>query len=190
MHMMTSYLGGTELDDVPLHVIHLDQDDPRKCTSRKLARRGLCFLHSDIRNAPKRGILLDPLSGKLIGPDDEISINRGSSIVGLDCSWKEIEPSVDLLHKNTNLDCRTLPIVLASNPISWGKPGRLSNVEAFAVCLTIFNRWEQARRILKPFKFRDEFFRLNELPLEAYSNAKSNSDLAEIQWEFFDTPDS
>ena len=190
MHMMTSYLGGNELDDVPLHVIHLDQDDPQKCTSRKLASRGLCFLHSDIRNAPKRGILLDPLSGKLIGPDDEISINRGSSIVGLDCSWKEIEPSVDLLHKNTNLDCRTLPIVLASNPISWGKPGRLSNVEAFAVCLTIFNRWEQARRILKPFKFRDEFFRLNELPLEAYSNAKSNSDLAEIQWEFFDTPDS
>ena len=107
MHMMTSYPGGTELDDVPLHVIHLDQDDPRKCTSRKLASRGLCFLHSDIRNAPKRGILLDPLSGKLIGPDDEISINRGSSIVGLDCSWKEIEPSVDLLHKNTNLDCRT-----------------------------------------------------------------------------------
>ena len=97
---------------------------------------------------------------------------------------------MDLLHKNTNLDCRTLPIVLASNPISWGKPGRLSNVEAFAVCLTIFNRWEQARRILKPFKFGDEFFRLNELPLEAYSNAKSNSDLAEIQWEFFDTPDS
>ena len=75
-----------------------------------------------------------------------------------------------------------------ANPVSWGKPGRLSNAEAFAVCLTIFDRWDQAREIMAPFKFGDEFFKLNELPLEAYSQAKSNMELAEVQWEFFDKP--
>ena len=41
---------------------------------------------------------------------------------------------------------------------------------------------------MAPFKFGDEFFKLNELPLEAYSQAKSNTELAEVQWEFFDKP--
>ena len=166
----------------------MNQDDPKKCTSRKSARYGDCVLHNDIKKSPKRGILLDPLSGILIGPDDTKTISRGAAIVSLDCSWKEIEPSIELLDKYTNLEGRTLPVVLAANPVSWGKPGRLSNVEAFAVCLTIFDRWEQARNILKPFKFGDEFFHLNELPLEAYSKARTNEELAEIQWEFFDKP--
>ena len=79
---------GNSLQDIPLHVIHLDQDDPRKCTSRKLAKHGGCFLHKSLTKSPKRGLLLDPLSGILIGPDDSTSIERGSSIVSLDCSWK------------------------------------------------------------------------------------------------------
>lgn len=186
---MTNYFpGGNKLNEIPLHVIHLDQDDPKKCTSRKMAKYGDCVLHTDLRKSPRRGVLLDPLSGKLIGPDDKTSIDRGASIVGLDCSWKEIDNSLNLLYKNTNLDGRTLPVVLAANPISWGKPGRLSNVEAFAVSLVVFDRWEQARKILKPFKFAEEFLRLNELPLEAYSNANTNVELAEVQWEFFDEP--
>ena len=186
--MKTFFQGGNELNEIPLHVIHLNQDDPRKCTSRKLSKRGGCTLHTNLRKSPKRGLLLDPLSGILVGPDDKQSIERGSSIVSLDCSWKEVEPSLKLLYNSTSLEGRTLPVVLAANPVSWGKPGRLSNVEAFAVCLTIFDRWDQARKIMSPFKFGDEFFSLNQLPLEAYSQAKSNTELAEIQWEFFDKP--
>ena len=94
--MKTYSQGGNELDDIPLHVIHLNQDDPRKCTSRKLAKRGGCILHNNLKKSPKRGLLLDPLSGILVGPDDQQSIERGSSIVSLDCSWKEIEPSLKL----------------------------------------------------------------------------------------------
>ncbi len=188
MLMKSFFQVGNSLQDIPLHVIHLDQDDPRKCTSRKLAKHGGCFLHKSLTKSPKRGLLLDPLSGILIGPDDSTSIERGSSIVSLDCSWKEIEPSLAMLQRSTRLEGRTLPVVLAANPVSWGKPGRLSNVEAFAVCLTIFDRWEQAREIMKPFKFSEEFFSLNEQPLEAYSKAGTNAELAEIQWEFFDKP--
>ena len=43
---------------------------------------------------------------------------------------------------------------------------------------------------MKPFRFGDSFFQLNAEPLEAYTGAKNNSELAEIQWEFFDKPES
>jgi ribosome biogenesis protein Tsr3 len=43
---------------------------------------------------------------------------------------------------------------------------------------------------MKPFRFGDSFFQLNAEPLEAYAGAKNNSELAEIQWEFFDKPES
>ena len=189
-YTMTSFLGGNELDDVPLHVIHLDQDDPKKCTSRRMQRFGHCRIHTDIRRSPKRGILLDPLSGLLLGPDDRSNIERGGALVGLDCSWKQIDESIEYLNKRTRLNGRTFPVVLAANPVSWGKPGRLSNAEAFAVSLVLLGRWEQAHRIMQPFNYSDQFFQLNEQPLEAYSNATTNDQLAELQWEFFDKPDS
>ena len=189
-YTMTSFLGGNELDDVPLHVIHLDQDDPKKCTSRRMQRFGHCRIHTDIRRSPKRGILLDPLAGLLLGPDDRSNIERGGALVGLDCSWKQIDESIEYLNKRTRLNGRTLPVVLAANPVSWGKPGRLSNAEAFAVSLVLLGRWEQAHRIMQPFNYSDQFFQLNEQPLEAYSNATTNDQLAELQWEFFDKPDS
>jgi pre-rRNA-processing protein TSR3 len=155
-----------------------------------MQRFGHCRMHTDIRRSPKRGILLDPLAGRLLGPDDRPSIERGGALVGLDCSWKQIDESIEYLNKRTRLNGRTLPVVLAANPVSWGKPGRLSNAEAFAVSLVLLGRWEQARRIMQPFSYSDQFFQLNEQPLEAYSNATTNIQLAELQWEFFDKPDS
>lgn len=188
--MMNSYRGGTQVNDIPLHVIHLDQDDPKKCTSRKMHRNGLTELHTNLRASPKRGILLDPLSGRLLGPEDRVNIERGGALVGLDCSWKQIESSIEFLNRKTRLDGRTLPVVLAANPVSWGKPGRLSNAEAFAVSLVLLGRWEQARRVMKPFNFGDHFFELNSEPLESYVAAATNAELAAVQWEFFDMPES
>ena len=43
-----------------IEAIHLDQDDPKKCTAKKLERSGLIKCKSRISMAPKRGILLDP----------------------------------------------------------------------------------------------------------------------------------
>lgn len=176
------------MNDIPLHVIHLDQDDPKKCTSRKMHKYGFTQLHTSLHRSPKRGFLLDPLAGKLLGPDDRVSIERGGALVGLDCSWKQIDSSIEFLNKRTRLQGRTLPVVLAANSVSWGKPGRLSNAEAFAVSLILLGRWDQARRIMQPFKFGEQFFELNQQPLGAYSEAKNNIELAELQWEFFDRP--
>jgi|TARA_B100001996_G_scaffold69301_2_gene50630 pre-rRNA-processing protein TSR3 len=153
-----------------------------------MAKAGNAILHFDARKAPKRGFLLDPSSGVLMGPDDKITIDRGGSIVALDCSWKRVEESLDTISRYTRLEGRTLPVLLAANPISWGKPGRLSTSEAFAASLYILGRKEQARSILSSFPYSDQFFKLNMEPLEAYHDAKTNAELSEIQWEFFDRP--
>ncbi len=177
------------MTDVPLHVIHLDQDDPKKCTARALEKRGHATLHYDVRQSPKRGFLLDPNSGALLGPDDRKLIDRGASIVALDCSWKKLEESLSEISTNTSLIPRTLPLVLAANPVSWGKPGRLSTAEALCVSLILSGRTEQAKSIILPFSFGEQFLNLNHEPLLAYSQAVSNSELARMQWDFFDMPE-
>jgi pre-rRNA-processing protein TSR3 len=176
--------------DVPLHIIHLEQDDPKKCTARKLASRELATLHFSTRRPPRRGYLLDPSSGIILGPDDLPLIEKGASLVALDCSWKRLTESLAKIKSSSpRLEGRTLPLVLAANPISWGKPGRLSTVEALATCLILLNKEEQARNILRPFAWGEQFLILNAEPLAAYKDAESREQLIELQWEFFDKPE-
>ena len=167
----------------------MSQDDPKKCTARKLDRLDLAIIHDNMNRIPRRGVLLDPLAGQILGPDDLRDMRRGGALVALDCSWKTCDISFEQIKsRSPKLIPRTLPIVLAANEVSWGKPGRLSTVEALAVCLILLGEKEQANNILEPFRFGDEFLKLNAEPLDAYSNAKSNEELVDIQWEFFDKP--
>jgi len=177
------------MEDVPLHIIHLDQDDPKKCTARKMAKFYSAKLHNKINTSPKRGFLLNPQSKSILGPDDKKILNLGASIVALDCSWKQIDSSLEFIKDKTRLQGKTLPIVLAANEVSWGKPGRLSTVEAFAVSLFILGKPNQAKKIMEPFRFGSQFFELNKEPLEAYANANSNMELLNIQWDYFDKPE-
>ncbi|MBD51547.1 MAG: hypothetical protein CMB08_06530 [Euryarchaeota archaeon] len=173
------------MEFTPLHIIHLDQDDPKKCTAKKMEKYGNAILHNNVSKSPKRGFLLNPRSNALLGPDDKRMIDLGASLVALDCSWKQIDDSLDLIKKKTKLVNKSLPLVLAANEVSWGKPGRLSTVEAFAISLWILGRENQAKKILQPFRFGKQFLELNKEPLVAYSNAKSNEELEKLQWDFF-----
>ena len=102
------------MEDVPLHIIHLDQDDPKKCTARKMAKFYSAKLHNKINTSPKRGFLLNPQSKSILGPDDKKILNLGASIVALDCSWKQIDSSLEFIKDKTRLQGKTLPIVLAA----------------------------------------------------------------------------
>ena len=170
---------------VPLHVIHLGQDDPKKCTARKLGSQGLARVHNKADSAPRRGYLLDPHATVIMGPEDKELIELGASLVVLDCSWKKIHESISFIEDKTNLESRILPVLLAANPVSWGKVGRLSSVEALAASLAILGYKDQARIILRPFNFGERFLNLNKEPLEAYANAISREQISELQIEFF-----
>jgi len=172
--------------EIPVHAIWLAQDDPKKNTAVRVSKDNLLRLHKDFRRLPKRGIILEPLCGKVLGPEDREMFENNGALVGLDCSWAQIEESVEHVMRRTRLKPRTLPLLLAANPVNWGKPGKLSTVEALAASLYLLGRVEQARNLLSKFRWGERFLELNQEPLDAYSNAKSSAELVALQFEFFD----
>ncbi len=172
---------------IQVHALWLAQDDPKKNTAVLASKRGDIRLHKSIRTLPKRGIILEPLCGKVFGPEDHhLLTDRHGALVGLDCSWAHIEESVSSVMKRTRLQPRMLPLLLAANPVNWGKPGRLTTAEALATVLYLVGRHEQAREVLGAFRWGERFFELNQEPLDAYAGATSSAELVELQFEFFD----
>ena len=88
--------------------------------------------------------------------------------------------------KQTRLQARTLPLLLAANPVNWGKPSRLTTAEALATVLSLIGEDDQARDVLGAFRWGERFFELNREPLEAYAGAKNSQELVDLQFEFFD----
>lgn len=172
--------------DIPVHAIWLAQDDPKKNTAVRASRDQLLRLHKDFRRLPRKGIILEPLCGKVLGPEDRDIFEQNGALVGLDCSWAQIESSVEHVMRKTRLQPRMLPLLLAANPVNWGKAGKLSTVEALAASLYLLGRIDQARELLSKFRWGERFLELNREPLDAYANAKSSADLVALQFEFFD----
>ena len=170
-----------------LHSLWLAQDDPKKNTAVISSRRGDIILHKTISSIPKRGIILEPLCGKIFGPEDHhILREKNGSLVALDCSWKQIEESVSKVMKRTRLMPRMLPLLLAANPVNWGKPGKLSTIEALAAATYLVGNKQQAIDILGGFRWGNRFIELNSEPLNDYVEAKSSKELVDMQFEFFD----
>ena len=88
--------------------------------------------------------------------------------------------------KRTRLQPRMLPLLLAANPVNWGKPGKLTTAEAMAAVLYLVGYREQAEQILGSFRWGQRFFELNKEPLDAYSEATSSQELVALQFDFFD----
>ncbi|MDA7845542.1 DUF367 family protein [Euryarchaeota archaeon] len=173
--------------DVKVHALWLAQDDPKKNTAVLANKRGDLKLHKKINTLPRRGIILEPLCGKVFGPEDHsLILEQGGAVVGLDCSWAHIESSVQQVMKRTRLQPRMLPLLLAANPVNWGKPGRLTTAEALATVLYLVGRADQAARVLGAFRWGPRFFELNQEPLDAYAGATSSAELVALQFEFFD----
>ncbi len=173
--------------DIHVHSLWLAQDDPKKNTAVLSSKRGDITLHKRVNTLPKKGIILEPLCGKIFGPEDHnLLTQQNGSLVGLDCSWKQIESSVEQVMRRTRLKPRMLPLFLAANPVNWGKPGKLTTIEALAAAIYLTGNKEQASKLLSGFRWGERFIDLNYEPLEEYSSAKSSADLVELQFEFFD----
>lgn len=171
---------------VPIHGIYLAQDDKKKNTAVRLSKKSKIKLHQNLRNIPRKGILLDPLCGKVFGPEDHEILKKGNPLVALDCSWNQIETSLEMINKRSKLIHRTLPILLAANPVNWGKPTKLCTAEAIAATLYLMGEIKHAKYILSSFNWGLEFIKLNKDPLDDYSTAKTSSELVDLQFEYFD----
>jgi pre-rRNA-processing protein TSR3 len=163
---------------VNLHVRYEGDDDPDKCTARKLARFDLTELHRTDRATPY-GVVLNPHAEQALSPADREVTDR---LVALDCSWesaREAQFSIAGEH-------RALPFLVAANPVNYGKPFQLTTVEALAAGLTILGEREQAEEILAKFRWGETFLEMNEEPLRRYAACADSTDIVEIQQEYLD----
>lgn len=166
---------------VNIVVYNAKQCDPRKCSGSKLRRFGLIREVLQIRYLPKRAVVLNPFSEVAFSPADKERVER-FGLVGLDCSWEKAEK---VLLKHVRGTSRCLPVLIAGNPVNFGKATKLSTVEALAAALYIVGFEEQASRLLSIFKWGHTFLELNYERLESYRNARDSSEIVEIQRRLF-----
>jgi pre-rRNA-processing protein TSR3 len=67
--------------------------------------------------------------------------------------------------------------MLAANPVNYGKPFKLTTLEAFAATLYIFGYIDQARELLQLYKWGPHFLELNKEPLEDYRKAENSKEV-------------
>ncbi|MEF8800389.1 MAG: DUF367 family protein [Halolamina sp.] len=162
-----------------LHVRYEGDDDPEKCTARKLARFDLAELHRSDRATPA-GVVLNPHAERALSPADRNRAMR--ALVALDCSWE----SAGEKQFTIDGDHRALPYLVAANPVNFGKPMQLTTVEAFAAALTILGEPDHAERILAKFTWGETFLELNEEPMRRYAACEDSAEVVEIQQEYLD----
>jgi pre-rRNA-processing protein TSR3 len=164
-----------------LIVYHANEDDPKKCSAKKLAKFGYANLETRIAQIPKNAILLNPFAEKSLSMEDK-KIAEKCGILAVDCSWKNAEKSFGFLDKRSN--SRALPFLVAANPVNYGKPFKLTTLEAFAAALYILNEAKKAEDILRLYKWGPNFIVLNKEPLDEYKKAKNSSDIIKIMNQY------
>ena len=162
---------------VKLYVYNVKQCDPKKCTATKLEKHGY-IKSAKLSQIPRGAVLLNPFSARSISREDRPQILE-KGLVGVDCSWKRID-DMQSVFKSRGIN-RSLPYLVATNPVNYGIPTKLSTVEALAAALFIIGESDQAQSILSIFKWGEHFLKLNAEPLQEYAQAETSKEIVEIQ---------
>lgn len=163
-----------------IHVYYAGDDDPEKCTARRLERFDRAILHRRRRGVPY-GIVLNPHAERALSPADR---TEGlDTLVALDCSWEEASDS----RYSMRGVHRALPFLVAANPVNFGRPFRLTTVEALAAGLIILGDRSGAEELLEPFRWGETFLELNDEPLGRYADCSTSSEVVAVQDEYLDT---
>ncbi len=150
-----------------LYCYHAGQCDTKKCTSKKLARFNLVKVLPSLRSIPYRSIVLDPTSRVILTPGDRKFLDRG--LVVLDYSWKKVGQGEKDFPRLPRRERRALPLLVAANPVNYGRPHILSSAEALAGALVILGEREMAEELLGKFKWGPVFLEINRERLKEYS---------------------
>ena len=144
-----------------VRILCFDQDDPKKCTAKRLEKFGLARNYNKLRDLPPRGIVLDPFSDKVLSSEDYI-LGEVGGLVGVDCSWNLAAKTFAKL-RVMGLEPRKLPDIVPANPVNSGKIGKLTTAEALAGALMICNQTETAESLMAVFKWGPAFLQLNSI---------------------------
>jgi pre-rRNA-processing protein TSR3 len=116
--------------------------------------------------------------------DREIAVGFG--VVVVDCSWEKAADVFSIPIRGQN---RRLPPLLPANPVSFGRIGRLSSLEALVAALYILGFRDDSWALLRLFKWAPNFIDLNREPLEAYAAAGGQEEILRKGEEFFPVPE-
>ncbi|MEJ2240722.1 MAG: DUF367 family protein [Candidatus Bathyarchaeota archaeon] len=163
-------------------VYQAKQCDPKKCSTLKLKRHQLVHVVHRTQEIPKGSLILNPFTPKAFSPEDRERLEK-RGLSALDCSWVHAQEVFDIKSIWVH---RCLPYLVAANPVNYGKPTKLSTVEALAAALYIVGSKEQAIEMLSKFKWGPQFIILNNDRLSDYSQAKNSTDIINIQRKFMD----
>ncbi len=166
---------------IRLTIYHAAQCDPKKCTGLRLKRRGLARVVTRTRFLPKRAIVLNPFATIAFSPADRQRL-QDFGLVALDCSWEHAQKVLSGHVKGTS---RCLPILIAGNPVNFGKATKLTTAEAIAASLYIADFKQEANSLLSIFSWGHTFLELNHSFLEKYSEAKNSAEIVEMQTSLF-----
>jgi len=158
---------------IPLVAYRDNSCDPRKCTVKKLERAGFLRIVKTISQIPRNTLLLDPTAEKALSPEDR----NVKSITALDCSWEVLDTGAVSSWRIR----RALPFLMAANPVNFGKPCKLTSIEAIAAALYILGEQERAAQILGCVSWGIRFLEVNKEPLELYVTAKDSTEVVKFQ---------
>jgi len=164
---------------VQLLMWDFNQCDIKRCTGRKLARLG--YMKEMRLGAPFQGLVLTPNGERTISPEDrEIVENLGISVI--DCSWARLE-EIPFQQMRSGHQ-RLLPLLVAANPVNYGKPFKLTDAEAIAATLYIVGLQEEALQLICEFGWGEEFIKINQEVLDLYCSCSSGAEVVTAQNEF------
>jgi pre-rRNA-processing protein TSR3 len=162
--------------EIPIYISNFRTCNPKLCTAVRVLKFNKAKPIS-VDQIHSKYIVLTPFAEFALSPAD---VDRASKngLVGVDCSWNDIEGGRKALDKGTG---RALPFLIAANPNNYGIPSKLSTLEAIAAALHILGSKKQCLEILSLVSWGDEFYKINKEYLENYSKAKDSSGVIDIQ---------
>jgi pre-rRNA-processing protein TSR3 len=167
-------------------VLHAGECDRKRCTALKLVRFGKAVLVKKGGGFPPGIISLDPYSPKLLSKADGMVAER-KGMLALDCSWDRIDGrAFRHFFRGRRIEPRSLPYVVAANPVKFGQPFRLSTLEAFAAALMILGMRRQAEDILGLYTWGPRFLEVNLEPLKGYMAAADETEVRRVQAEYYE----
>jgi len=163
---------------IPLYAYRDNSCDPRKCTVKKLEKAGFLKIVTKISRIPRNTLLLDPTAEQALSPADRFV----RSITVLDCSWVVLDTGAVRSWRIR----RALPFLMAANPVNFGKPCKLSSIEAIAAALFILGEKDRSAALLSKVNWGMRFLEVNREPLDLYADAKDSTEIIAIQSLYID----